>query len=179
MIEEGGPALLFRRPKGSPFPVVTNLFGTRRRIERAFGRAPIDFVAGAARAATELLPPTAGKLWSARRLLAKALAVGTKRAGPAASPVTEVVDDAFDLTTLPALTQWPLDGGPFFTLPLVYTEHPERREHNLGMYRIQVHGPRETGLHWQIGKGGGFHYKVAEARGEASPSRSSSAALPP
>ena len=42
-------------------------------------------------------------------------------------------------TRLPALTSWPEDGGPFLTLPLVYTEHPERRGHNLGMYRIQIH----------------------------------------
>ena len=167
VIERGGPALLFRRPKGSDFPVVTNLFGTARRIERAFGNRPLDFTRDAARALEELLPPTAKGLWRSRRLVATALRVGTRRASSA--PVTEVVDDAFDLTRLPALTQWPDDGGPFFTLPLVYTEHPERREHNLGMYRIQVHGARETGLHWQIGKGGGFHYRVAEERGEALP----------
>ena len=167
VIERGGPALLFRRPKGSDFPVVTNLFGTARRIERAFGRRPLDFTRDAARAVTELLPPTAAGLWRSRGLVASALRVGTRRASSA--PVTEVVDDAFDLTRLPALTQWPDDGGPFFTLPLVYTEHPERREHNLGMYRVQVHGARETGLHWQIGKGGGFHYRVAEERGEALP----------
>ncbi len=67
------------------------------------------------------------------------------------------------------LTCWPEDGGPFVTLPLVYTEPPERRGHNLGMYRMQVHGPRTTGMHWQIGKGGGFHYAAAEARGAALP----------
>ena len=84
--------------------------------------------------------------------------------------MTEVVEDRSDLTTLPALTQWPEDGGPFLTLPLVYTEHPEsRHESNLGMYRMQIHGPRTTGVHWQIGKGGGFHYHEAEARGEALP----------
>ena len=169
VIEQGGPALLFRRPKGSEMPVVTNLFGTNRRIDLAFGRRPLDFVKAAVRAATELMPPTPAKLWGFRSLIAGALKVGTKRSGGA--PVTEVVEDDVDLTRLPALTQWPEDGGPFLTLPLVYTELPGDGPHqsNLGMYRIQIHGKRTTGVHWQIGKGGGFHYHVAERRGQALP----------
>jgi 3-polyprenyl-4-hydroxybenzoate decarboxylase len=67
------------------------------------------------------------------------------------------------------LTCWPEDGGPFLTLPLVYTEHPARPGHNLAVYRMQVHGPRTTGMHWQIGKGGGFHYAEAEAAGRPLP----------
>ena len=168
MIEEGGPALLFTRPKGSAFPVVTNLFGTPKRLALAFGGRPLDFVRTAARAATELVPPTPAALFRFRSFFSAALRVGTRRTREA--PVTEVVEETPDLTRLPALTQWPGDGGPFLTLPLVYTEHPEhRRESNLGMYRIQIHGPRTTGVHWQIGKGGGFHYHAAEARGEALP----------
>src|SRR5690606_26569928 len=55
------------------------------------------------------------------------------------------------------------------TLPLVYTESPEDGKPNLGMYRIQRYDDRHTGLHCQIGKGGGFHYQEAEERGEALP----------
>ncbi len=66
---------------------------------------------------------------------------------------------------LPVVTCWPEDGGPFITLPLVYTAHPDRPGHNLGMYRLQVYDERSTGMHWQIGKGGGFHYARAEAQG--------------
>jgi UbiD family decarboxylase len=167
VIEEGGPALLFTRPRGSDFPVVTNLFGTPKRLALAFGGRPLEFVKTAARAATELVPPTPASLWKFRSFFGKALRVGTTRAH--AAPVTDVVETAPDLTRLPALTGWPEDGGPFLTLPLVYTEHPDRRESNLGMYRIQIHGPRTTGVHWQIGKGGGFHYHAAEAKGEALP----------
>jgi UbiD family decarboxylase len=167
VIEEGGPALLFARPKGSEFPVVTNLFGTAKRLELAFGGRPLEFVRTAARAATELVPPTPASLWKFRDFFRDALRVGTKTTRSA--PVLDVVETTPDLTRLPALTQWPGDGGPFLTLPLVYTEHPERRESNLGMYRIQIHGPKTTGVHWQIGKGGGFHYHAAEARGEALP----------
>ena len=167
MIEEGGPALLFARPRGSEFPVVTNLFGTPKRLELAFGGRPLEFVKTAVRAATELVPPTPASLWKFRSFFGEALRVGTTRAHTA--PVTDVVETTPDLTRLPALTQWPEDGGPFLTLPLVYTEHPDRHESNLGMYRIQIHGPRTTGVHWQIGKGGGFHYHAAEAKGEALP----------
>ncbi|MBK9374458.1 MAG: UbiD family decarboxylase [Holophagales bacterium] len=167
VIEQGGPALLFERPRGSAFPVVTNLFGTAKRIELAFGRRPLEFVKAAVRATHELLPPTPGKLWGFRSFFGEALKVGMKEVSH--SPVTEVVETDPDLTRLPALTQWPEDGGPFLTLPLVYTEHPDKREHNLGMYRIQIHEPRQTGIHWQIGKGGGFHYHVAESKDEALP----------
>ena len=167
VIAQGGPALLFRRPKGSSFPVVTNLFGTAKRIDLAFGMRPLDFVKTAVRASHELLPPTPGNLWGFRSFFREALKVGTREV--AGAPVTEVVETEPDLTRLPALTQWPEDGGPFLTLPLVYTEHPEKREHNLGMYRIQIHEARRTGVHWQIGKGGGFHHHVAESKGEALP----------
>jgi UbiD family decarboxylase len=167
VIEEGGPALLFKRPKGADFPVVTNLFGTPKRLDLAFGKRPREFVETAARAAAELLPPTREKLWAFRSFLGAALRVGTKRATHA--PVTDVVEEPPDLTRLPALTQWPEDGGPFLTLPLVYTEHPARPESNLGLYRAQIHGKKTTGIHWQIAKGGGFHYHEAEARGEALP----------
>ena len=73
------------------------------------------------------------------------------------------------LDALPVITSWPEDGGPFITLPLVYTTHPTKHGHNLGMYRMQVHDHRSTGMHWQIGKGGGYHYAVAEALGQPLP----------
>ena len=79
------------------------------------------------------------------------------------------MDTDVRLDRLPVLTCWPEDGGPFLTLPTVYTEHPSRPGHNLGIYRMQVHDARTTGMHWQIGKGGGFHYAAAEAAGTALP----------
>ncbi len=162
-----GPALLFRHVDGKRIPVVTNLFGSRRRTELAFGRRPLDFVRDVARFALEALPPTPGKLWQFRHLASQALRVGLRRQD--AGPVTEVVEDPPFLTRLPMLKLWPEDGGHFVTLPLVYTEHPVDRKHNLGMYRIQRYDDRFTGMHWQIGKGGGYHYHVAEERGEALP----------
>jgi UbiD family decarboxylase len=168
VIAAGGPALLFTNPKGADFPLVTNLFGTARRAGLAFGDRPLTLVRRLVEAAQTLLPPTPAKLWGARDLARQALSIGTRRRRRG-GPVVEVVTRDVRLDRLPALTTWPEDGGPFVTLPLVYTEHPDGHGHNLGMYRLQVHGPSTTGMHWQIGKGGGFHYAVAEERGQALP----------
>jgi UbiD family decarboxylase len=166
VISRGGPALLFKNVKGSRFPVVTNLFGTSRRLELAFGRRPLDFVADLVRAAEEL-SPTLKKLWSMKGLLAQTMKIGisTRRAGP----ILEECMVPPRLTELPMLTSWESDGGAFVTLPLVYTEHPAGRGHNLGMYRIQRYDDTTTGIHWQIHKGGGFHYHEAEKRNESLP----------
>ena len=49
------------------------------------------------------------------------------------------------------------------------TRHPATGVPNLGIYRMQVHDRRTLGMHWQIGKGGGFHHVVAEERGQPLP----------
>jgi UbiD family decarboxylase len=167
VIAAGGPALLFRRPKGSKIPVVTNLFGTKKRVDLCFGPRPRAFVERAVRMMHELVPPTLGKLWNNRDFLMDATRIGTR--GARHPRVTEVVQRGGGLDALPMLTSWPEDGGAFVTLPLVYTEHPDTKLHNLGMYRIQRHSDNTTGMHWQIGKGGGFHHAVAIERNEDLP----------
>jgi UbiD family decarboxylase len=167
VIAAGGPALMFRNVTGADFPMVTNLFGTARRAELAFGQRPARLIARLVQLVETILPPTTAKLWGARDVALQLMKVGLSRGS--AGPITEVVTDAVRLDRLPVMTTWPDDGGPFVTLPLVFTQHPEGRGHNLGMYRLHVYDARHTGMHWQIGKGGGFHYQVAEARGEALP----------
>jgi UbiD family decarboxylase len=167
VVAAGGPALLFTNVARSDFRLVTNLFGTARRAELAFGERPLRLVRRVVELVETLLPPSLPALWSARDVGLELLKVGTRRV--AKGPVVEHVSTRLGLDRLPVLTCWPEDGGPFMTLPLVYTTHPDRRGHNLGMYRMQVHGPRTAGMHWQIGKGGGFHYTVAEARGQPLP----------
>lgn len=167
VIAAGGPALLFTNVRGAAFPLVTNLFGTARRAELAFGERPLRLVRRAAELVETLLPPTPARLWSARDVALELLKVGTRRVPT--GPVVERVTSDVRLDRLPAITSWPEDGGPFLTLPLVYTVHPLRGGHNLGLYRMQIYDARTTGMHWQIGKGGGFHYAAAEARGESLP----------
>src|SRR5262245_49295282 len=167
VIAAGGPALLFTNVKGSDFRLVTNLFGTARRAELAFGERPLRLIRRLVQLVETIMPPTPAKLWGARDVGMELLKVGTRK--QSAGPVTERVTHDVRLDRLPALTCWPEDGGPFVTLPLVYTTHPDKAGHNLGMYRMQVYDARTTGMHWQIGKGGGYHYAVAEGRGQKLP----------
>ncbi len=160
MIAAGGPALLFTNVKGAAFPLVTNLFGTARRASLAFGTRPRALIERLVHLAETIMPPTPAKLWAARDIGREALRIGATRG--AKGPITEVVTTDVRLDRLPVLTCWPEDGGPFITLPLVYTEHPERPGHNLGCTGCRSTISAATGMHWQIGKGGGFHYAAAE-----------------
>jgi 4-hydroxybenzoate decarboxylase subunit C len=167
VIEQQGKALLFTNVKGSVFPVVTNLFGTIKRIELAFGKRPQQFVRRAVHLVEDLVPPKIGKLWGYRDMGLTALKLGTKKVRSA--PVLESKQTPVDLEKLPLLQLWHEDGGHFVTLPLVYTESPTTGKPNLGMYRIQRYDEQTTGIHWQIGKGGGFHYFEAEQQGDSLP----------
>lgn len=152
VIAKQGPALLFTRIKGSEFPVVTNLFGTNRRLELAFGRKPQQFVRDLVHLAETIMPLKVQKLWDNRHLFKEGLKIGLQETSSGA--ILENCQSPARLSSLPMLTSWHSDGGPFVTLPLVYTEHPGGRGHNLGMYRIQRHDDTTTGIHWQIHKGG-------------------------
>ncbi len=83
------------------------------------------------------------------------------------------MDNSCALSDLPQLVSWPMDGGAFITLPLVYTESPDGggyKNSNLGMYRVQISGNEyesdECGLHYQIHRGIGVHHTEAKQRGE-------------
>jgi UbiD family decarboxylase len=169
VIAAGGPALLFRKLKGHDRPVVTNLFGTTGRVEMAFGPRPRWLVERIAALPHELMPPTVSRLWGQRDLVGHFRKLGLGRSRSA--PVTAVREVPAEADAMPLLRTWAEDGGPFVTLPLVYTEPPrgETGAPNLGMYRMQRHSTDEFGMHWQIGKGGGFHYHQAEQRNEALP----------
>lgn len=167
VIEEEGKALLFANVKGSNFPVVTNLFGTARRIEMGFGKRPQEFVKRAVEMVDHILPPKPRELWSYRDMAWTGLKLGTKNVRK--PPVLEVRQQPANLQDIPMLQLWQEDGGHFVTLPLVYTESPVSGKHNLGMYRIQRYDKETTGIHWQIGKGGGFHYHEAEKLGQSLP----------
>jgi UbiD family decarboxylase len=167
VIDKQGPALLFTKVTGSSFPVITNLFGTNSRLELAFGRKPVNFVRDLVNFIENSMPPTLSSLWKGRSLFQQGIGIGlsTKKHGP-------ILDQCMKparLTELPMLTSWHSDGGPFVTLPLVYTEHPDGLGHNLGMYRIQRYDDTTTGIHWQIHKGGGFHYFEAEKKNQSLP----------
>ncbi len=167
VVAAGGKALFFHKVRGAEFPLVTNLFGTRQRVEMAFGTRPQQLIREAANLPRELVPPSLGKLWRKRALFGALAKVGMKRIG--GGPLKERAATPARLSRLPALHCWPRDGGRFLTLPLVATEHPHGHGPNLGMYRIQIFDDEQVGVHMQIGKGGGFHLEAAERSGLALP----------
>jgi 4-hydroxy-3-polyprenylbenzoate decarboxylase len=164
VVKAGGPALLFASVKGSRFPVLTNQFGTRRRMAMALDAGSLDEAAARVRGVIDLSPPGSSlveKLGALARLAPLASALPkTVRSGS----VQEIVNDEPDLTALPVLRTWPLDAAPFITLPLVITKDPQSGRVNVGMYRMQLYGPRETAMHWQRHKQGRAHAQRWGAR---------------
>jgi 4-hydroxy-3-polyprenylbenzoate decarboxylase len=166
----GGPAVYFARVKGCRFPMVSNLFGTMPRARFIF-RHTLEAV----RRVVELKVDP-GAFWKRpfryARVPFTALSMLPRQVGDG-----PVMARKARLSELPALKCWPADGGPFITLPQVYTEDPERpgaMASNLGMYRIQLSGNQytpdaEVGLHYQIHRGIGVHHAAAIRKGQPLP----------
>ncbi|RZM26816.1 MAG: UbiD family decarboxylase [Pedobacter sp.] len=164
--EQGGPALFFEKIKGSPFPAVSNLFGTLERSRFMF-RDSLKNV-------EELVALRSDPMKAIKNPLKT---MGAALTALSALPLQQrLFKSTFNKTTISALPQivnWPLDGGPFITMPQVYTEDidkPGILNANLGMYRIQLGGNEyiqneEIGLHYQIHRGIGVHQSKANAKG--------------
>ncbi|MCA9586217.1 MAG: UbiD family decarboxylase [Myxococcales bacterium] len=166
----GGPALLFERVRGCRFALASNLFGSMDRVRFIF-RDALDGVRALVDAKVD---PRAFATSPARAVRLPAVAMHLLplpvRGGAVFAHRCEVRD-------LPQITSWPDDGGPFITLPQVFSEDPDApglRASNMGMYRVQLAGndyvqDREVGLHYQIHRGLGVHHAHAIARGERLP----------
>ncbi len=164
----GGPALLFTRVRRCSFPMVGNLFGTMDRVHYIF-RDSLESL----KRLVELQADPADLLRRPRLLLKRSWAAMNAR--PAKVKRGPVLRHETTIDQLPQLKSWPGDGGPYVTLPQVYTEDPDNPglEHsNLGMYRVQLAGGdyepnREVGLHYQIQRGIAVHHAAAIRRKES------------
>ncbi|MBI1347472.1 UbiD family decarboxylase [bacterium] len=168
--QAGGPAILFNRVKGCAFRMVSNLFGTIDRTRFLF-RHELNAV----RHLVELKIDPANfwkNPWRYRDVPFSLWNMWVRRCST--GPVLECETS---LDQLPRLQSWPDDGGPFITLPQVYTEDPRQAgfgRSNLGMYRVQLAGNdyvtnKEIGLHYQIHRSIGVHHAAAIERGERLP----------
>lgn len=160
-------AVFFEKVKGSPFPAVSNLFGTKARIDHIFKRETPGLQD------LMLIRTNPFKILSPLRYF-KALLCALK-ALPL--PYLGRIQGTFkecQISDLPQIKSWPLDGGAFITLPQVYSEDPSAPgilRSNLGMYRIQLSGgdyiqDQEIGLHYQIHRGLGIHHAKAVETGQ-------------
>jgi 4-hydroxy-3-polyprenylbenzoate decarboxylase len=165
-VKGGGPALLFEKPKGSRLPLLINAFASMRRMEIALEVGSVDEVAARIVEYLEMRMPEGiiGKL----KMLPKLAEVGAFFPKTVAKGACQeiVKRDGFSLYDYPVLTCWPQDGGPFITLPMVFSRNPETGKRNCGMYRMQIYDERTTGMHWQTHKQGAEHYRRLLAEGK-------------
>ncbi|NJP38583.1 UbiD family decarboxylase [Alkalicoccus luteus] len=168
VFEQGGPAILFERVKGSPFPAVSNMFGTLERCRFLF-RSTLGSVQNVMQVRND---PAAAlkKPWKhVTSGIAATNALPLKR-----KTLDPVGFQQISIDELPLIRHWPEDGGAFVTLPQVYSEDPEKpgiMNANLGMYRVQLSGNefelnKEAGMHYQIHRGIGVHQSKAVKKGE-------------
>ncbi len=162
-----GPALLFENVPGYDMPVLTNAFGSFRRMAMALGVKNLNDLGQDVLQFIEIEKPDS--IIKKLNLIPKVKRLANvfpKMVDKA--PCQEIVfkGDEVDLFRLPVLHCWPQDGGPFITLPVVITKHPLTGVRNVGMYRMQVFDRRTTGMHWHLHKGGAHHYRVAEKLGK-------------
>jgi 4-hydroxy-3-polyprenylbenzoate decarboxylase len=163
----GGPALLFENVKGSKFRAASNIFGSLERSKFMF-RETFEKVQKLIRLKNDPMQALKHPIDNFSTGLAALKALPLKN--PFAKPV---MHQQVQISDLPLIQHWPMDGGAFVTLPQVYTEDidaPGIMKANLGMYRIQLTGNdyvlnKEIGLHYQLHRGIGVHQTKANAKG--------------
>jgi 4-hydroxy-3-polyprenylbenzoate decarboxylase len=162
-----GPALLFENVNGSSFPLLINAFGSYRRMRLALMCDSFDDIAQRIEAQMKIRPPRGLREKIGMLFTLKEMAdIIPKKVRKAACQqrVFDATGPLLDM--LPILTCWPLDGGPFITLPLVITKDPDNGIQNLGMYRMHKYDNATTGMHWQYNKDGNRHFDKYKSRGE-------------
>jgi len=166
-VKEGGPAVLFEKVKGHSVPVLGNVMGTHRRMLKALGLSTYDEADARIAAFFDVKQPQ-GLLDKLKMLpqLAELASFLPKevRTGPCKEVVLK--KGQFSLKEIPVCTCWPQDGGPFVTLPMVFTKDRESGKRNCGMYRMQVFDETTTGMHWHMHKHGAKHARQRQRHGE-------------
>jgi len=160
MSKNEGKALLFEN-NGTQFPLLINSMGSEKRMCLALGVKTLDDTAAQIQDLLVDFMTPRGSLISKLAFLPTLAEVAAfmPRRMKGKGACQEIVMEKPDLSKLPVLTCWPHDGGPFITLPVVHTRHPETGVRNVGMYRMQVFDEDKTGMHWHLHKNSAAHYR--------------------
>jgi len=167
VFEQKGPAILFENVKGSKYRAASNIFGTLERSQFIFR----DTLPQVKQLIDIKIDPTAAIKNPLKSLAALPAALN---ALPKKNPISKpVLFEEINISDLPLIHHWSMDGGAFVTLPQVYTEDADKPgigNSNLGMYRIQLNGNdyilnKEIGLHYQLHRGIGVHQTKANKKG--------------
>ncbi len=158
VMKSGGPALLFENVVGKHIPVLINAFGSLKRMALALGVEDLEEIARDLSRLIQTRPP---KTWKEKiHLLGELIKLaGIPPTTAKEAPCQEIVHREPDLSLLPVLTCWPGDGGPFITLPMVFSKDPVKGTRNVGLYRMQVFDARTTGMHWHLHKVGARQFR--------------------
>jgi 4-hydroxy-3-polyprenylbenzoate decarboxylase len=165
MVKSGGPALLFENVEGHSMPLLINAFGTIQRSAWALGVENLDELTVRVRELLGMVKEPHKGLMSKLKALGQLAHIASfqpKMVKNAPCQEVVVTGDDVDLSTLPVLTCWPDDAGPFITLPLVISRDPVTGVRNIGIYRMQVYDRNTTGMHWQTHKVGAHHQRLAQ-----------------
>jgi 4-hydroxy-3-polyprenylbenzoate decarboxylase len=177
VLRAGGPALLFEHPvqegRRWPIPVLANLFGTPRRVALGMGAESTDALRETGKLLAYLKEPEPPKglrdAWDKLPMLRQVLNMAPKEVGRPACQQQVLEGDEADLAKLPVQTCWPGDAAPLITWGLVVTRGPNRARQNLGIYRQQVIGPRQTIMRWLAHRGGALDFRDHAARHPGQP----------
>ncbi|MEY5034408.1 MAG: hypothetical protein RL447_786 [Bacteroidota bacterium] len=167
---DGGKALLFENT-GTDFPVLMNAYGSERRMCMALGVEKLDDVAREIEGLFKLLASPKESMLDKLKLIPTlgAFASWMPKVRSGKGACQEVVHLDPDLSTIPVITCWPKDGGPFVTLPVIHTKDPHTNSRNVGMYRMQIFGPKLTGMHWHKHKVSAKHFSEYKKLGKRMP----------
>ncbi len=159
-------ALLFENVKGSTMPVLMNAFGSYERMAMALGVEKLDDVGDELREMLKLPYVSLQNKMSVVTMIPMIKRAINFPKYVKNAPCQEVVEtENPSLDEIPILKCWPDDGGPFVTLPLVFTKNPKTGKRNVGMYRLQKYDSRTTGMHWHIHKNGAENFRDMKAQG--------------
>ena len=163
VLQAGGPAILFEKPKGHALPVLANLFGTPRRVALGMGQESVEALREVGKLLAYLKEPEPPKglkdAWDKLPVLKQVLNMAPKVVSSA--PCQEIVWEAqdVDLSRLPIQHCWPGDVAPLITWGLTVTRGPNKSRQNLGIYRQQVIAPNKVIMRWLAHRGGALDFR--------------------
>jgi UbiD family decarboxylase len=114
-VRQRGKPLLFHKVKGTRFPVLTSIYGTRERIAEVLGIAPKDFC----------------RKWS--KLASAGAAANERLLVETAGNESDYVE--CKLSDLPLITYSERDAAPYFTSAMFIAKEPESGVGNLSFHR--------------------------------------------
>jgi 4-hydroxy-3-polyprenylbenzoate decarboxylase len=158
VMKRGGPALFFENVAGKNIPLLINAFGSKKRMALALWVNDVEELAREVEKLVQTKPPKSfkDKLTIVSQLIRLA---GIPPKIVKDGECQQIIHREPDLNILPVLTCWPGDGGPFITLPAVFSKDPRKGTRNVGLYRMQVYDAQTTGMHWHLHKVGARHYQ--------------------